>query len=173
MWRLLAVLGLLVGCGNDIDVRFVTPEPKHLEVGETASFVLDPSESSQVIKSGTMTLTIDAITEAETTVRGVAHVQTIIGPKDFTIVNGVENEILTLDFLESLREVKTHQARNAKLTYVGLTKEACDTVSLSEIKGSDGLTIVPTICVSSRTIPQVGVKFDAGGTSINATFKAG
>jgi hypothetical protein len=173
MLRLLAVLGLLVGCGNDIDVRFVTPEPKHLEVGESASFVLDPSQSSSVIKSGTMVMTIDAITEEETVVRGVAHVQTIIGPKEFTMVNGIENELLTLEFLEKLRDEKTHQAKNALMTYSGLTREGCDIVALSNIKGSDNLTLIPTLCVSSRTMPQVAIKFNAGGTEIDAVFKAG
>lgn len=171
MLRIMAVVGLLFGCGN-ISVRFITPEPKRLEVGQSAYFVLDASASSNLLKSGDLTMTVVAIDDEKTTIDGFAKVQTIIGAKDFKLVNAIENELLTVDFLDELRTKKTHQAKNTKIAYVGMTKAGCDVVTLSEIKGSDGLTLTPTLCVSSSTIPQVEIKADASGTIVNAVFKA-
>jgi len=172
MIRFIAAFFVLTACGPSVRERFIQPEPKHLEEGASANFVLDTGASSELLKSGTLVITVSDIGQDETIITGVANVQTILGPKNQTMTNALENEVLTLDFLENLRTEKRHQAKNALITYAGLTKSACDMVSLSNIKGSQGITLTPTICVSSSTIPEVSVKFDASGTSINAVFKA-
>lgn len=172
MIRIIIATALLFGCGNSIDVRFSNPEPKRFEVGESAFFVLDPGASSNLLKSGTLDMTIVSIDTVETSIKGTAKLQTIIGGKDFEVTQSLENELLNLDFLESLRSKKTHQAKNGLLTYVGLSKEGCDIIAVSNIRGSDGLTVTPVLCVSSSTIPQVTMKLDASGTVVTAVFKS-
>jgi len=167
-----AALLLLCGCGNSVDIRIVEPTPKRLKKGEKIHFILDPAESSQLIKSGSLDLEIAEITDTRTTVKGRALVQSIFGPKNQDILKEVPNEILTLDFVEKLRNEKRYEGPDLTVTYKALTIQGCDEVVISDITGYVGVTMEPRICLASQTIPVTKVILEFSGTPVTATFKS-
>lgn len=169
---ILLLIALLAGCGNHVDVRIVQPTPKTLQVGEKIHFVLDPAESSQLIKSGSLDLEVAEITDTRTTIKGVALVDSIFGPKNRDIIKDVPNEILTLDFLEKLRKEKHYEGPDLSVDYKALTIQACDELVISDITGYVGVTLEPRLCVASRTIPVTRVILEFSGVPVTATFKS-
>jgi len=162
---------LLAACGQ-VTVRIVEPKPKEIVVGQKGHYVLDAQESSAAIRSGTLDVEVTAVSETEVALEGKASVKTLIGPKDFTVASSLEAGILTREWLAQLRDVKTHQAKNALITYTGLSADACDIVKLSEIVGYPNLAIEPTVCLQNRTIPSVAVYVKESGQVFTAFFRA-
>lgn len=177
--RKLAFAFLLISCGNDVDlvpggkeIIVLDPQPSGIEVGTSQKYVLDPSESSTLVKSGEMHLEVKSKDEKFTAIAGEASVQTVVGPKSFDMARNIENEILTIDFISSLRAKKTHQAAEFKVEYIELTAAACDVVRLTNIKDMPGAVLEPTICIGSRTMPKVKVTVKESGMTVPVTFKA-
>ena len=174
MRQLLGVIGvtlLIAACGQ-VTVRIVEPRPKDIIVGQKGHYVLDAQESSSAIRSGTLDVEVTSVSDLEVGLQGKAAVKTLIGPKDFNVVSSLEAGILTREWLAQLRDVKTHQAKNALITYTGLSADACDIVKLSEIVGYPNLEIEPTICLQNRTIPSVTVYVKESGQTFTAFFRA-
>lgn len=170
--RILMPILLLAGCGSTTNERIVSPSPKRLQLGEKIHFVLDPAESSQIIKSGSLDLEVAEITEERTTIKGTALVDTIFGPKNRDIIKDVPNEILTLKFLETLRQEKHYEGPDLTVTYKALTIQACDELVITDITGYVGVTLEPRICVASATIPVTKVILEFSGVPVTATFKS-
>jgi hypothetical protein len=162
---------LLISCGK-VTVRVVEPKPKEIQVGQKGHYVLDKDESSAAITSGFLDVEVTGVTADEVTLEGRALVKTFIGPKDFTVASSLESGILTREWLAQLRDVKTYQAKNALISYSGLSADACDIVKLSEIEGYPNLAIEPTVCLQTRTIPSVAVYVKESGQVFTAFFRA-
>ena len=169
---LVALTLILISCGQQVTVRVVEPRPKDILVGQKGHFVLDAQESSSAIRSGTLDVEVTSVSDLEVGLEGRAAVKTLIGPKDFNVVSSLESGILTREWLAQLRDVGTHQAKNALITYTGLSANACDIVKLSEIVGYPNLAIEPTVCLQTRTIPSVAVYVKESGQVFTAFFRA-
>jgi hypothetical protein len=177
----LAALVLLSACGGEDeilpiktgkDVVIVDPKPKTLEVGMRAKYVLDPKRSSDLVKSGYMNVEVTGKDEKFTYLKGNAVVQTVVGEKDFEMTNGIENEILTVQFMADLRTKKKHQATEFLVEYQELTPEGCDRVKLTNIKGMDDAVLEPAICIASRQVPELRVTVRTSGMTVPVTFRA-
>lgn len=176
----IAAIFVAYGCGNDVDVIpgagkeiiILDPKPSGIEVGTSQKYVLDPSESSTLVKSGEMFLEVKFKDDKFTSIGGEASVETVVGPKSFDMARNIENEILTIDFISALRVKRTHQAAEFKIDYIELTPSACDVVRLTEIKDMPGARLEPTICLGSKTMPKVKVTVKESGMFIPVTFKA-
>jgi len=165
--------GLLVSCGSPkVHEVLVKEKPKTLQVGESAHFILDPAKSSNLVSSGTLDISVSTDNGDYLTFEGVAKVATAIGDKGYTVVGDVEKSALTLDYLKVLRVSRGDQLRNTKVTYVGQTDEGCDTLLLSEIRGYPDLTLSPTLCMASQTVPSVTVTVKQGRLTVEAYFQA-
>lgn len=174
MRQVIGVIGvtlLIAACGH-VTVRIVEPRPKDILVGQKGHFVLDAQESSSAIRSGTLDVEVKSVSDLEVGLEGKAAVKTLIGPKDFDVVSSLEAGILTREWLAQLRDVGTHQAKNALITYSGLSANACDIVKLSEIVGYPDLAIEPTVCLQTRTIPSISVYVKESGQVFTAFFRA-
>jgi hypothetical protein len=167
----IGIIALIAGCGQ-VTVRIVEPKPKEIMVGQRGHFVLDSQESSAAIRSGTLDVEVKSVSDLEVGLEGRAAVKTLIGPKEFTVASSLESGILTREWLATLRDVKTYQAKNALITYSGLSADACDRVKLSNIVGYPNLAIEPTICLQNRTIPSVAVYLTESGQVFTALFRA-
>jgi hypothetical protein len=163
---------MLISCGQGVTVRVVEPRPKEIVVGQRGHFVLDSQESSAAIRSGTLDVEVKSVSDLEVSLEGRASVKTLIGPKDFNVASSLESGILTREWLSQLRDVKTYQAKNALISYEGLSADACDKVRLSEIVGYPNLAIEPTVCLQTRTIPSVAVYVTESGQTFTAFFRA-
>ena len=168
---LVALTLVLISCGQ-VTVKLVEPRPKDILVGQKGHYVLDAQESSSAIRSGTLDVEVTSVSDLEVGLQGKAAVKTLIGPKDFNVVSSLESGILTREWLAQLRDVGTHQAKNALITYSGLSADACDIVKLSEIVGYPNLAIEPTVCLQTRTIPSVTVYVKESGQVFTAFFRA-
>lgn len=163
--RILVLLALLSGCGSE--EVLIAPLPKKLTVGESAEFVLDSDQSSGVLRSGKLVLSVVSIDEVETNVSAKASLDTVFGQQNVEIAKPIENEILNEDFLVRFRNEKHYRAKRMTLDYVGLTGNGCDVIKVSEIDGQDGVTLEPTLCLAAQTIPTLVVKIG----EIKATFR--
>lgn len=162
---------LIAACGQ-VTVKLVEPKPKDILVGQKGHYVLDAQESSSAIRSGTLDVEVTSVDDMEVGLQGKAAIKTLIGPKEFNVASSLEAGILTREWLAQLRDVGTHQAKNALITYSGLSADACDIVKLSEIVGYPNVAIEPTICLQNRTIPSVAVYVTEGGQTFTAFFRA-
>ena len=162
---------IIAGCGQ-VTVKLVEPKPKDILVGQRGHFVLDKQESSSAIRSGTLDVEVTSVDDMEVGLQGTAAVKTLIGPKEFNVASSLEAGILTREWLAQLRDVGTHQAKNALITYTGLSANACDIVKLSEIVGYPNLAIEPTVCLQNRTIPSISVYVKESGQVFTAFFRA-
>lgn len=167
----IGIIAMITACGQ-VTVRIVEPKPKDILVGQRGHYVLDSGESSAAIRSGTLDVEVTSVSETEVALEGKAAVKTLIGPKDFDVVSSLEAGILTREWLAQLRDVKTYQAKNALISYEGLSADACDKVKLSDIVGYPNLAIEPTICLQTRTIPSVTVYVKESGQTFTAFFRA-
>lgn len=174
MRQVLAFALLFASCGSPKVKEILVREeaPKKVRLGETAHFVLDTEASSKLIYSGIMDLSVVSETVDNLGIEGVAKVDTIVGPKTFNVASEVETSILSARFISELRTSKTYQARNAHIEYVSLTPEGCDKIRVSEIRNYPDLTLDPTLCLSSATIPSVEITVRDKGLTISATFRA-
>lgn len=169
---LVALTLLLISCGQEVTVKIVEAKPKEIVVGQRGHFVLDRDESSAAITSGFLDVQVTGVTEDEVTLEGRALVKTFIGTKDFNVASSLESGILTREWLAQLRDIKTYRAKNALISYEGLSADACDKVRLSEIEGYPNLAIEPTVCLQTRTIPSVAVYVKESGQVFTAFFRA-
>jgi len=171
--RLFAMCALLclISCGPRVRDRIVEPPSKQLEVGEKAVFELDAAESSSVVTSGRLVVTVADITPEATIVDSKADVVTALGEKHVELKQSIKNEILTLDFLEKLRADKKYQSPDMDLFYNGLTRDGCDIVTVSRLKDHPDTVITPTICVASRKLPRLRIVMRFSGFDVTASFK--
>lgn len=171
--QVIVIAALISSCSSEPKVRIVRePQPKVFEVGERAHFSFDPSQSSKLIQSGHLTIEVTGKNERMTAFSGMANVETVIGAKEFAVAGEVENSALTLDYLKTLRVSKADTLANASVSYVGMSDEGCDTLTLTGIRGYPDLSLSPTVCVSSRSVPRVKVGVRQKGLSIDAVFEA-
>lgn len=164
---------VLASCGSPkVHEVLVKEEPKRLKVGETAHFVLDHDKSSSVIGSGVLDVTVTDMNVEYVTLTGKAVVQTIVGEKTFEVVGDLEQAILTPEWLGGFRKLgQQYQAKNALLTYQGISNEGCDTINLDKIKGYPDLSLEPTVCVAAQTVPSVLVIARQGKAEFRAFFR--
>ena len=174
MRQVLAFALLFASCGSPKVREILVREeaPKKVKVGEKAHFVLDTEASSKLIYSGTMNLSVVSETGDSLGIEGVAKVDTIVGPKTFEVASEVETSILSARFMGELRTSKSYEARNAHIEYGALTPEGCDEIVVSSIRNYPDLTLRPTLCLSSATIPTVKITVRDKGLTISATFRA-
>lgn len=173
MRQVAVLLGLLMSCGSPkVREVLVREKPKTLEVGESAHFILDTSKSSNLLSSGTLDISVTTDNGDTLTFEGRARVQSVIGEKIYDVRGDVEKVALTPQFLSELRVSRVSTLRNTTVTYVSLSDEGCDTVSLSEIRGYPDLTLTPTVCLSARTVPSVAVTARQGKLTVDAYFQA-
>lgn len=170
MKRLLLAAFCLVSCSDDKDI-LISPKPIVLKKGAFTSFILDEASSSDVMKSGTLVMTVDDITETDTVISANAKINLSIGEQKVNLTNSIENEILSVTFMDSLRFEKAYQAKKMHIEHVGLSPFGCDMLRITKIEGQMGVTIEPTICLASQTIPKLDVKLGLFGQSITASFR--
>ena len=161
--RILLVLALITACGKD---EVISPTPKRLQVGESAQFVLDTEESTDIFRSGKLTLSVTSIDDVETTVSAKASLKTVFGEQTIEIAKPIENEILSEQFLVRLRKETRYRAKLMTLDYSG-TQSECDVIRVSEIDGQPGVNLEPTLCLDAQTIPKLVVKIGV----IKAAFR--
>jgi len=164
---------ILASCGSPkVREVLVREEPVRIRPGERTDYALDPNESARVISSGTLTIEVTEVTEDHVSLKGVAEVATIIGKKTFEVVGELEQEILTPKWLGEFRRANApYQARNALITYKGMTDEGCDIVNLDKITGYPDLALEPTVCVAANTVPTVLVLARQNGVEFQAFFR--
>lgn len=183
MKTLIASGVILTGCGTVTDaglnpivpgkeIVIISPQPKTLEVGQKGAYVVDPKRSSDLVKSGVLTVEVTAVDDKEATVYGSASVQTMIGVQKFELTNHIENELLTPEFMAELRAKKTHAAKEFNIQWLELTPDGCDIIELTAIKGMDDAVLRPTICLANRTIPSVKITVKTNGMTVPVTFVA-
>lgn len=170
MKRLLLAAFLVVSCSDEKQV-LIEPQPVVLKKGASASFVLDPETSSDVMKSGSLVMRVEDITDTETLLSANAKIKLTIGEQKVELSNTIENEILNVEFINRLREEKVYQASKMHIEHVGLTAVGCDVLLLTEIEGQTGVTIEPTICLASQTVPVLKVYLSLFGQKITASFR--
>lgn len=170
--RLLGSLLLMVtACGSEPRERLLAPTPKTLEVGEAATYLLDPGASSQVVTGGDLEITVVEKTDVMTTLVAKADVQTKFGPQKVVLKQAVANDVLSLDFLASLRDTKTFVGNGYTLRHTGLTREGCDELGLAEIAEYPNVALNLTLCAASRQAPLITVLVDLYGLPIRMVFK--
>ena len=168
---LVTVLFLSSACGSGHRERLLEPTSKRIEVGTSAEYVLDPENSSQIVTSGDLTITVSERSETLTTFVAKADVQTKFGPQKVELTQAVANDVLTLDFLVSLRETKSFVGAGYSVRYEGLTREGCDDISVFDITQYAGVTLRPTLCIASAQAPRLMVFVDLYGLPIRMAFK--
>jgi hypothetical protein len=172
--RQLAIIAMVLSSCGSPKVRevLVREEPVRILPGERTDYVLDANESSRLISRGQLVIEVTEVTEDHVGLKGVAEVDTIVGKKTFEVTGELEQEILTPKWLGEFRRAGTpYQARNALITYRGMTDEGCDTINLDKITGYQDLAIEPTVCVAANTVPTVLVIARQNGTDIKAFFR--
>lgn len=168
---LVAVLFLSSACGPGPRELLLEPTPKRIEVGTSAEYVLDAQDSSQIVTSGRLILTVSERSETLTTFVAKAEVETKFGPQKVELTQAVANDVLTLDFLVSLRETKSFVGAGYSVRYEGLTREGCDEISVFDITQYPGVTLKPTLCIASAQAPWLMVFVDLYGLPIRMAFK--
>ena len=168
---LVTVLFLLNACGPGPRELLLEPTPKRIEVGTSVAYVLDPQESSQIVTSGGLTISVLERTETITTFVAKADVQTKFGPQTVELTQAMANDVLSLEFLVSLREAKSFVGAGYSVRYEGLTREGCDQIAVFDITQHPGVTLNPTVCVASAQAPRLMVFVDLYGLPIRMAFK--
>lgn len=169
--RYILIAFLLSSCGVEKKEILLNPQPKTLEIGESAEFSLDPSESSKFVTGGDMRVVLESMTDAEAIFKASANVDTKFGPQKTEINQGVSPDILNLGFLVDLRETKTYQAQDFKIDHLGFTDQACDKLKIYDMEKYKGVVVSPVICVASRQVPVVQVDVDMYGIPVKLIFK--
>lgn len=164
---------ILASCGSPkVREVLVREEPVRILPGERTDYVLDANESSRVISKGQLVIEVTEVTADHVSLKGVAEVDTIVGKKTFEVVGELEQAILTPKWLGEFRRAGVlYQARNALITYKGMTDEGCDTVNLDKITGYPDLALEPTVCVAANTVPTVLVLARQNGAEFKAFFR--
>lgn len=159
MKALLLALCCLFACGRDSKV-LVRPVAKTLEIGESAHFILDRSQSSRIIQDGYFDISISDKNQEVTTVKLSAKLLTAFGPQSIDMSQLIENDILTPEFMSVLRDLKTHRAKEFSVAHNGINPIGCDKITVKDIKGQDGTVIEALVCLASSTLPEIKVDYD-------------
>jgi len=173
MRQLSLIAMLFISCGSPkVREVLVREEPVRIRPGERTDYALDPNESSRVMSRGQLVIEVTEVTEDHVSLKGVAEVDTIVGKKTFEVVGELEQEILTPKWLGEFRRAGApYQARNALITYKGMTDEGCDIINLDKITGYQDLALEPTVCVAANTVPTVLVLARQNGAEFRAFFR--
>lgn len=166
---LLCAMLLIASCSGEKEV-VVNPQPKSLEVGENADFVLNAAESSQFVTSGKMNVRLDSIDDREATFIAKVNLETKFGPQNVEITQAVGQEILSLDFLVELRSNVEYVGEGYKIRYLSISREGCDVVRIYEMEKYKGVVLEATLCVSSQKVPSLKVQVDMYGVPVNLVF---
>lgn len=168
---LVGALFLSNACGSGPRELLLEPSPKRIEVGTSASYVLDPAESTAVVTGGRLTVAVVGRAEGLTTFAVDGAVETKFGPQKVNLSQAVADDVLTLDFLAKIRGEKTFVGNGYSLRYESLTREGCDELTVFDITQYPGVTLRPTICAASQQAPKLMVYFELYGLPIRMAFK--
>lgn len=164
---------VLASCSGGPKEVLLDPQPKTLEVGESATFVLDPSQSSKFVTNGDMTISVESVTDEAVTFAAKVRLDTKFGPQNVDITQAVSPEVLTKEFLVSLRSYLDYVGDGYKLKYQGMNDDGCDQIKVYDIEKYKGVVITPTICLSAKTVPVITVEVDMYGVPVKLVFLQG
>lgn len=163
--RALLLVLLIASCSGERQI-IVNPEPKTLEEGASAGFVLDSEKSSKFVTAGELEITLVELTDETATFKALVDLDTKFGPQKVEIEQKVGADILSLEFLGKLRAEMDYEGDGFKLRYQTMTLEACDVFKIYEMKQYKGVEIEATLCVSSGKIPNIKVNVDMYGIPV-------
>lgn len=164
---------VLASCSGEPKEVLLNPQPKTLEVGESATFNLDPSQSSKFVTSGDMKISVESVNSEGVNFAAKVRIDTKFGPQNVEIKQAVSTEVTTKEFLVGLRSYLEYVGDGYKLRYVGMNDDGCDQVMVYDIEKYKGVVITPTFCVSARTVPMIVVEVDMYGVPVNLVFLQG
>ena len=164
---LLAIL--LVSCGlfqAKTKTEILATAPAKLEVGQSWRYRYISSESSRAVKDSELIVSIEAIDEENVTVLIAGYVKLTVGDYPIASTQKIPRHVLTLDYLQELRNLTGAILPNVVIQWQGWTPEGCDSLKASSIAGADGVTITAKVCAQSMTMPNISAEVEDLGIKI-------
>jgi len=167
----LFVLVTLASCGRfeKKEAPLVNPGEQQLKVGFESIYVLDPTQSDEVLKSSTLSVKVVSINSKKTAfaLRGKAN--TDFGVQNISMDRSVPNEVLQKSFIEKLRSTKTYKDTEFSVDYLRRSGN-CDLIRIYNLKDYDWIKINATFCQAKKNMPKIQAEFKFFGQNVNATY---
>lgn len=164
---LLAIL--LVSCGlfqAKTKTEILSNAPASLEVGQTWRYRYISGESSRAVKDSEIVAVIEAINDSEVTLGVSGYIKLTMGEFPIASTQKIPRYVLTLDYLQELRQLTGVILPNVVVQWQGWTPEGCDKLQANNIAGAAGVTVTAKLCAQSLTVPTISAEVEDLGIKV-------
>lgn len=167
---LLSAFVFLFSCGQENKKSpEVQPSEQPVKVGDQSIYVMDPTQSDKFLNKSEFNVLVTEQDDEGTTFKIDGFAETKFNKIKFGVVKKVPNEILTMEFLEKIREEKNYQSPIFSLEYLGVEGE-CDVLKISNIQDLNFITVRATLCTTTKNVPKAQADFKILGVGVTATY---